>query len=109
MQRERMVLGLGPNSKRYDGSQDDVIIWDDSDDVKQTTEFYHELPVLGWDCTQMYARLKTGEYVIGDAHGSMCGTVVSKDDDVDPDLKAKLYEEKASIFRVLAKFPSRYA
>ena len=29
--------------------------------------------------------------------------------DVDPDLKAKLYEEKASIFRVLAKFPSRYA
>ena len=82
MQRERMVLGLGPNSKRRDGSQDEVITWEDDEDVKQTTEFYRELLVLGWDCKQMYAKLKTGEYVVGGVH-AMRGIVVSKSEFVE--------------------------
>jgi len=76
MRREKMVLGLGPGSKRVDGSQDDVVFWDDEKDLAETTEWHHEIKHLGWDISTFVAKLKTGEYIFGDAHSSMCGRVV---------------------------------
>lgn len=80
MKREKMVLGLGPGSKRIDGSQDEVVMWSDRKDAIETTSFFRELSTPGWDVPTVYARLKTGEYVIGDGHSSMCGTIVTENE-----------------------------
>ena len=79
MRREKMVLGLDSNSIRSDGSQDEVVSWDDEEDLAETTEWHRKIWHLGWNIPTFIALLKTGEYVIGDAHSDRCGAVFSRE------------------------------
>ena len=79
MKIEKGVLGLGVGSKRSDGTQDEIVTWENKQDIKDTAEFYFEMKISGWDIPLVYAKTNNGKYVIGDAHSIMCGVVVSKE------------------------------
>ena len=92
MKRYKGVLGHDPGSRLPDGTQEEIVSWDTMKDAAATTKFYYELLAIGCDTPIVHAKLKTGEYVLGDGHSRLCGKIVT-----EKEFRASLEELQQSV------------